>query len=736
MERRQLTLMFTDIVGYSRLMGQNEAQTIGLLGEYRRILLAQIERQQGIVIEYVGDAVFARFDTPAAAVQAGIDIQKDLAAFNRRADAGLPRLQSRIGIHMGAVTLKDGALFGDDVNIAARLEPIAVADGLCISASVYRAVSAALTEPVLSLGAQSLKNIDGKIHAYLVRPAGITLATHLHYLLRTLRQRAAAYRYPLAAAVLALVAVGVYFTPRMLVPGYNANYVEIADFRNLMAEEGGADYFSAGVTEALRSQLADIRSVYILAAGKGVRGPIRLEGSVQKIGDRLRIAYQLFRRKGNVQIAGGKLDGAYKDIFILQDRVVAEIAGYLAEEFKLEALRPAARHLTADVTAYDYYLQGLAYLREPESHENFDAAIKQLSTALVHDANFALANTGLCRAYWGKYLLTRTIDWAGKAEEYCQLALRQDNTLSEVYESLGVIYRDTGREEEAVGILEQAIKIDSANPDAVIALAQVYRVQNRPELAEALLQRVVAEHPDYWVAYRNLASFYMYVGRLREAVDTYRKVLQITPENTVAYSNLGVAYFYLGEYESAADALDHSVALSPSSWGYSNTGTMYYFAGDYEKAAAMFREAIRLAPEDFRLYLNMGDTLRQMPRYESEARRYYAKTIDLAQSGLAVNAKDAELHQHLAISYLFMDQREKAEEFLNNALALSPKDVDILYTRVKFWSTLNHLDKALEAFAELMGAGYSQSLVEADPDLEELRGHPRYEEVLLAEQGL
>ena len=106
----QLTLMFSDIVGYSRLMSKNEALTIELLGEYRHILLTHIESHNGTVIEYVGDAVFARFETPQAAVQAGIDIQKNLFKFNQDSAENIPNLQSRIGIHMGEVALKDLSL--------------------------------------------------------------------------------------------------------------------------------------------------------------------------------------------------------------------------------------------------------------------------------------------------------------------------------------------------------------------------------------------------------------------------------------------------------------------------------------------------------------------------------------------------------------------------------------------------------------------------------------------------
>ena len=118
------TLMFTDIVGYSRLMGRNEAMAIELLGEYRKILLAHIEAQDGRLVECIGDAIFARFDTAAKATAAAIAIQQHLQTFNELRDKKLPRLQTRIGLHKGEVTLRDQAIFGDTVNIAARLEPL------------------------------------------------------------------------------------------------------------------------------------------------------------------------------------------------------------------------------------------------------------------------------------------------------------------------------------------------------------------------------------------------------------------------------------------------------------------------------------------------------------------------------------------------------------------------------------------------------------------------------------
>lgn len=726
----QLTLMFTDIVGYSRLMSKNEAQTIELLGEYRRILLVQIESHNGTLIEYIGDAAFARFKTPQAAVQAGIDIQKSIQTFNQSSSDNIPTLQSRIGIHMGEVALKDDAFFGDGVNIAARLEPLSVAGGLCISDVVYQAVRGNLSEPVMSIGVQHLKNIDDPIHSYLIRPAGITLATRTHYFLSKFQYKFKTYRYPIAASVFLIIALGFYFIPQWLVPGYNANYVEIADFKSFMSEDGEPNYFSAGITEVLRSQLADMRDVYILDAAKGVRGPIRLEGSVQKVADSLRIAYRLFRRKDNVQIAGGKLDGTYKDIFILQDRIVSEIAGYLANEFNLKNFRPAALKITSDVTAYDYYLKGLQYLRMPKSHDNFDKAIQDFSTALIHDPGFALANAGLCSAYREKFVLTLTTNLADRAEEYCQTALSQDNTLFQVYEALGLLYRDTGRGDEAVELLQKAIKMDSTEAHGLLALGRVYVNQNKLELARDTFKKAIEVSPKYWEVYHVYATFLFKHGNQDEAIELYKKALRITPDNSVTLNNLGGTYIHTGDFKKAANALERSVELSPTSWGYSNTGTIYYFAGEFSKATEMFREAVRLSPEDFKLYVNLADALRQIPSLQNDAKEHYRTSIKLVKSAIEVNEQSAEYYRYLALSYLYTDDLKNATFFLEKAVSLSPKNINILYAKVRYQVYTENFENALRDLEVLLASGYSKSLVEADPDLRALTDLPEYIQIV------
>ena len=730
MEQRELTLMFTDIVGYSRLMGRDQSQTIAMLEDYRRILVEQIEKHGGTVIEFIGDAVFARFDTPQTAVDAAVSIQKELFTFNHFRDKSLPRLQTRIGLNAGEVATKNGAVFGDDVNIAARLEPIAVADGICVSKTVYDSVKAELKEPVLSLGVQPLKNIESKVRAYLIRPLGITYKTRIYYLNRKLNQNLGAYRYPIAASFLLVIIAAFYFVPRWLVPGYDANYVEIAEFQNLMNQGGEADYLSSGITEALRSQLADVRDVYLVKADEGILAPIRLEGSVQKVGENLRIAYQLVRRKGNVQIAGGKLDGAYEDIFILQDRVVGEIAKYLANEFGLPNFRPARIDMTSDVLAYDYYMRGLDYLNRPSSEESMDEAIKFFTTALVHDDEFALANAGLCQAYWKKHQLTEIVDFIKKAESHCNFALQQDDALPKAAESMGIIYRETGRFSEAIEILESVVEKDKYNMQAVTALANVYGLANQAEQAEEILKNAIKIQPKNWEGYQGLGLLYLREGNIEKSIAAYNKVLELTPENSVALSNLSVGYFYLGNFEKAANALEKSVKLLPTSWGYSNGGTMFYFSRNFTRAAEMFEEALRLSPEDFFLYVNMADALRQLPGKESLAAKNYRKAISLASSNLQINNKDPLAYHVLATSYLRLGQFEEAAFNLRKAMNITPDEIEVLFTHLHLLCSQNRVAEAMDILIQLLDKGYSPAILRADPDLALIRGSVEFDELL------
>ncbi|WP_062063890.1 tetratricopeptide repeat protein [Cellvibrio sp. OA-2007] len=722
------TLMFTDIVGYSRLMGRNEAMAIEMLGDYRQILLSHIEQQGGQLVEFIGDAIFARFDFAASATAAAIAIQQHLQAFNEVRDKKLPPLQTRIGLHKGEVMLRDGAVFGDSVNIAARLEPLAVADGICLSQTVYDDVRFSLSSPAKRLGVQALKNIEQKIRVYLIKPSGIGWRDHLYYFLRGLNKKIHAYRYPLTACLFALIVAGFYFIPRWLVPGYAANYVEIADFQNLMNEKADADYFSAGITAAVRSQLADMRDVYIVDAKEGIHAPIRLEGSVQRLGDNLRISYRLFRRKDNVQIAGGKLDGTYQDIFILQDRLVGEIARYLAEEFDLQNFRPAPLRLTGDVTAYDYYLRGLDFLEKPASHENADGAIKNFSTALVHDANFPLANTGICEAYWKKYEITNSAKWLTRAEDYCSRSLSVDNKLSRSYIAISVIYRDTGRYEKAIEFLEKASNIDASDDLLKINLASVYAMMGKERIAEKIYLELLGRSPDNWRGYFGYGYFLTRIGRHEEAIANYKKVLKFLPENISAINNMAVGYSYLADYEAAARMFELASDIEPDIGVFTNIGSMYYSSGELKKAAAAYEKALELDPENYQLMSYLADAYKFIPGYKKKSDEIFGRVIDLAAREISVNRRVALPYQALARSYAYFGNIEMAKSMMLKSDQLDSISTDSLYSNLRIAVAEKNDEKIFRYARTLLNSEYSAKFLLADPDFSVLR-EEKYKEL-------
>lgn len=710
------TLMFTDIVGYSRLMGRNEAMAVEMLGDYRKILLSHIEEQGGQLVEFVGDAIFARFNSAASATAAAIAIQQHLQAFNEVRDKKLPPLQTRIGLHKGEVMLRDNAVFGDSVNIAARLEPLAVPDGICISQTVYDEVRITLSSPAKRLGVQTLKNIEQKIRVYLIKPSGIGWRDHLFYFLRGLNKKIHAYRYPLTASLLALIVAGFYFIPRWLVPGYAANYVEIADFQNLMNEKGDADYFSAGITEAVRSQLADMRDVYIVDAKEGIHAPIRLEGSVQKLGDNLRIAYRLFRRKDNVQIAGGKLDGTYQDIFILQDRLVGEIARYLADEFDLQNFRPAPLRLTGDVTAYDYYLRGMSHLENMVSHEHVDTAIQNFNSALLNDPKFFLANTGICKAYWKKYEITSSASWLNNAEKHCLLAISQSSYSSEAYSVIGAIYRDTGKYEKALEYLNIGLNAESGSESIYIVMAWVYEAMKNNKMAEALLKKNVSLHPESWRSFDALGYFFTKNGRYGEAIDLYSKVLEFIPDNVVAINNIGANYVYLGEFDKAAKTFENASKIESNSDIFSNTGTMYYLSGDFEKSASMYKASLMLDPNNYKWMIHLADAYKFIRGNEKLADQYFDKAIYHIGIELEENPNMSDAYCYLAIADGYFGRHVDAYNALAKAEALDSENPNLLYSKLRVAIFAKNKELIESSVINLIKAGYSDKLLFVDPD--------------------
>ncbi|MES2676146.1 MAG: tetratricopeptide repeat protein, partial [Pseudomonadota bacterium] len=445
------------------------------------------------------------------------------------------------------------------------------------------------------------------------------------------------------------------------------------------------------------------------------------EGSVQKIGENLRIVYRIFRREGNVQIAGGKLDGAYQDIFILQDRLVGEIAKNLAYEFKLQNFRPAPLKLTGDITAYDYYLRGQEYLGKPTSHENTDEAIQRFNAALLHDPRFALANTGLCNAYWKKYELTSSASWLSDAERYCLLALEQDEQSAITYKAIGAIYRDTNRYQKAIEVLEKGMLVDKYAVTTAVVLASVYDLTGDKKKAEELYIETINLAPKNWKAYEGYGYFLTRNGRYDEAINNYNKVLEFAAGHIFSLNNIGINYFYKNEFKKAALAFEQAAQIEPTSSIFANTGGMYYSSGEYQKAVDMFEKAIRLEPENYQWMVCIADAYKFIPAKKQLADEYFKRAIRLANEEININPNIARSYQYLARARAYFGEVSKANEMMAVADTLDPESTEALYAHLRIAVTESNDEKIRKYAKSLLETEYSVKLLLADPDFSVLK---------------
>lgn len=714
-DRACCTFLFADMVAYSKLISRGGDAAIAELDRFRALFADHISGNGGTLVECAGDSIFACFTTPLAAVKAAINIQNALASCNDEREPSQFKVQARIGLHTGEATVRGGAYFGDDVNIAARLEPLAVPGGITVSKPTFDAVRNEIFVPTKWLGPQSLKNIGGKIRVYLLVPGGIHSRVHLHYFLRRQQHRLHTYRYYLLSVALALCAMLVYLISHQLTDSYDVHYLAVAPFANTQ-QNGAADYLGRGMAEAIRTQLGDMPGLYVVTDDNQVATPLRLEGSIQQVDQHLRIGYRLIRTRDGAQLAGNHLNGHARDILSLQDRLAAEISQAVAKAYDLPARRPAASLLTSDATAYDFYLRGQDALRQPFSHEHTDLAVELFTKALQHDADMTPARVGICRAFLRRHQHAGGIEWLDRAAHHCDEAVATDPASAEAYAARGVTRELSGQWVAAEQDLQQALIFDPGHVNATLALARIYRKQDQGQRANDTYQALAAANPHRWDVLQAYGYHQIKTGAYREAAETFARLTELTPNNMSAHNGLGAAYLYLGEFQRAAAAFERSTAISPDASAVANAGTMYYFLGNYQKAEQLFSQAQELEPDNFVWSANRGDALRQLER-PGAATAQYQLTLRLALRTLRRNALDIKALRHAALASQLLDQSTQARHYIDKALQSEPSDLDTLAMHARIACLAGARDTSLTMTQDLVRAGYSQVLLAADPDL-------------------
>jgi len=564
-ERRLAAVMFTDIVGYTALAQKDEALSMSLLEEHRALVRPFFPRHNGREVKTIGDAFLVEFGSALEAVRCAYDIQQSMHELNGSRPPG-GKVQLRIGIHLGDVIHSQGDVYGDAVNVASRIEPLATPGGICISEEVQRQVKNKFEFPMASLGPKELKNVSEPIEVY-----------------------------------------------RMVMPWENEaapveldkNRVAVLPFAS-MSPDPNDEYFADGLTEELIDKLCQVKGLEVLARtsvmnykkkeknaaqiGRELKAGALLEGSVRKAGNRIRVTAQLINANTEGHLWSSHYDKDLDDIFAVQSDIAEKVAGELQVRLVQEEKRSLEKRPTESTEAYTYYLQGRELLRE-RAEPSLRQAVTIFEKATNLDPTFAKAITGIAECYWA--LVNDGYEsyekFVPKAELLVTKALQLDPELAEAHAILGYIGFLEDNVRQGIEEAKKAISLNPSLADAYWVLSNVaFLKQDKEEGMKALetCYRLDPIRPQYieW-----LGDYYFYLGREDEALQHWEKTAQFAPAAT---SRVMTEYHLnKGDLDKAKETFSKVEKLEPTSnWLPWMRGFIAARMGDRESALRVIKE--------------------------------------------------------------------------------------------------------------------------------------------------
>jgi adenylate cyclase len=511
MERRLAAILAADIAGYSALMGADEARTVRDLKGHQAIVLPMIGEFAGRIIDTAGDGILAEFASVVNAVKCALAIQSTMAERNAAIEPQ-HRMQFRVGINIGDVVYDEVRIYGDGINIAARLESIAEPGGICISSKVYEEVNGRVELACDDIGEQQLKNIARPVHVYRIRLDGAL---------------------PVVGSAPALP---------------DKPSIAVLPFQN-MSGDAEQEYFADGITEDLITDLSKISSLFVIArnssfAYKGRSVKVQeigrdlgvrfvLEGGVRKAGNRVRITAQLIDADSGGHLWAERFDRDLTDIFSTQDEVVEKIVGALAITLTPGEEQRLRRRGTENVEAYETWLRARELLGGG-TRESVVQARAMYRRSIAIDPTFANPHAGLALAEIMDYINDWAVDPAA---------------------ALG----------EAERCARRALELSPQEPVTHLALGNVLLWRRNHEGALSEFRRALALDRSYAQGYSATGMVLMYAGRPAEALEPIAMAMRLDPHYaTIVLHFLAQAHFALGSYETAARYLLDRIARNPS----------------------------------------------------------------------------------------------------------------------------------------------------------------------------
>ena len=687
--RRKLTaILSADAEGYSRLMAEDEEATVRTITAHREVVATVVEKHRGRVVDSPGDNILAEFASAVDAVRGGVEIQEELKARN----AELPenrRMEFRIGINLGDVIHEEERIYGDGVNIAARVEGLADGGGICISGTVYEHIKNKLALGYEYLGEHSVKNIPEPVRIYRVLMDPEAIGKVIGEKKPEPVQRMSALA---VVIVLILVAGGLaiwkYYsgtvTPpmevasveKMALPLPHKPSIAVLPFDN-MSDDPKQEYFSDGITEDLITDLSKISGLFVIARnstftykGKPVKVQqvaedlgVRyvLEGSVRKAGEKVRINAQLVDATTGHHLWAERLDGQLGDIFALQDRFTRKIVNALAVKLTAGEEELVIQRGTTNIKAYDAYLQGWEFLHRG-TPEGLVEAVNLFQLAVELDPNYSRAHAALSRAYTFSIDrgFARDLGWSNARSlrnKHLQMAMKDPTPYTLRAVAQARLYQR--RYEEATTAAERALALSPNDADSYYSMARVLTYTGSPAKALEFLEnamRLNPHYPPYYLWWIGINQFSL--EQYEEAVSTYERLLERRPKSSVWIP--AAANAYLGRQQEAADLLTKYLHMRGNTGPGVPAGNMLrYFVFKDSKDADRFVNGL----------LKAG-----LPRpWNPVYRGNYQEAINRAEQAISLNPNDAEAQFTMGETLIYAGRSSEAVGFIKRAIELDPE---------------------------------------------------------------
>jgi adenylate cyclase len=592
--KRKLTaILSADVEGYSRLMDDDEEATVRTLTSYRTAIADLVQQYRGRVVDSPGDNILAEFTSVVDAVNCAVEIQRDLA--ERNTELNYERqMQFRIGVNLGDVIEEEGRIYGDGVNIAARVESLAEAGGICISGRAYDQVANKLGLEYYNLGKHQVKNISTPIRVYRVLSYPGAAAHRVVQAKKTLGRKWRKIGFS-AAAIVALAAVlGIWqlYTRRpamepaaeeqMAFPLPEKPSVAVLRF-DYMGDDPDKEYIADALSENIIIALSKIPDLFVIAKessfsykGKDIKIKqiseelgVRyvLEGSLQKSGDHIRVTAQLINAIKGYHVWSDSYDRKLKDFFTLQDDILLNILDGLQVE--LTIFHEGFGSGTTSPEALFKVYQGLNHVYK-YTREGIIVGRKFYKEAIELDPGYAWAYNLLGWTYFHDAIRgfskskTQSLQ---QAEAYANKALELNPSLGEARGQLAVILGFRRQYEEAIAEGERALDMDPNNA-AILALHTAtlnsFKV-GRYEEALALIERAIRINPkpaSYYFVQYGLAN--MGLGRYEKAIEVFKNALSKAPKNMFAWMNLAICYVLTDKVDEAEKAAAEVLKVQPA----------------------------------------------------------------------------------------------------------------------------------------------------------------------------